>query len=137
MARNDDNGKGPLSDRAARARARVRVWWRGADEIDVEGTPAELIAAGFADQAIVAPIGKSGERVSRDANGDPFRVWRKRGGRIRVKRTFSADPVYVHDSRGYKNRLPAADAEVAEILSRLTRNPRPADFDPAVGAEDD
>lgn len=90
----------------------------------VEGLPERLLAVGVVEAGMLR-TGKSGTRAGRDSNGDKYRTWGREGGRVRVSRWLSAEPVLIRETLGWKSRLPAADAVVAEILARLTTRPTP------------
>lgn len=90
----------------------------------VEGLPDRLLAAGVVEAGMLRTA-KSGTRAGRDSNGDRYRAWRREGGRVRVSRWLSEAPILIRETLGWKHRLPAADAVVAEILGRLTTSPTP------------
>jgi hypothetical protein len=90
----------------------------------VEGLPERLLAAGVVEVGMLR-VGKSGTRAGRDSNGDKYRTWRRESGRVRVSRWLSEAPVLIRETLGWKNRLPAADAVVANVLGRLTTSPTP------------
>jgi hypothetical protein len=74
------------------------------------GTPADLIAAGVADELMLDFRGRKHERAGRDEFGDKFHITRRGRGRVELVRWFDQD---AHDPAITNESAAAATALLA------------------------